>query len=400
MSAVLGTFDEIMAPLGAERFRAEHLGRAPLHLQGAPDKWQAVMNWEILNHLLGMVSIWSTTSLPLVIDKEGIPATAYAAPAVGRDGGQVLRPDPVKVQGWLKQGATLVANDIDQLTPELRAFAGAMEAALGGKVQANLYLSSKRKQGFRVHFDTHDVFAVHVAGEKTWFVFEGRAQDPIAHPMFKGLSPEHHEQAKGRLWKEVRMRPGDLLYLPRGQYHYALADEGATVHIAFGVTYPIGIDVVTYLFERLVAEPLCRANLPQGDPRALGERLTGIGRRMLEILGEPRTLADIRAFQEGYHYPRAEYALPEVIETAEERFRVKAQGVRLIEQGGRAGLAKPGTREAVEIPPPVKAQVAWVLGRQEFGRRELGAAFPQEPAAKLDKLLGDLRRMALIEPAL
>ena len=81
-----------------------------------------------------------------------------------------------------------------------------MEDALGGKVQGNLYLSSKRKQGFRVHYDTHDVFAVHVMGEKTWFVFEGRADAPIAHPMFKGLPPEHHEQAKGKLWREVRLQ--------------------------------------------------------------------------------------------------------------------------------------------------------------------------------------------------
>ncbi|HET6467007.1 MAG TPA: cupin domain-containing protein [Geminicoccaceae bacterium] len=398
MTAMLRTFDEIMAPLGAERFRAEYLGRQPLHLEGSADKWRSVMNWEILNRLLGMASIWSTTSLPLVLDKEPVQPGAYAAPAAGRDGGQVLRPDPAKVQAWLKRGATLVANDLDQLTPELRSFAGAMEAALGGKVQANLYLSSKRKQGFRVHFDTHDVFAVHVEGEKTWFVFEGRAQDPIAHPMFEGLSQEHHERAKGTLWKEVRMRPGDLLYLPRGQYHYALADEGATVHIAFGMTYPIGIDVVSWLFQRLVAEPLCRANLPQGDSEALRERLRALSGRLGEILAEPQALADIQAFQAGFRYPRAEYRLPDLIESAEERFRVRARGVRLVEQGGRAGLVREGAREAVEVPVAVKGQVGWVLKRSEFGRGEFAVAFPGEPAAKLDKLLGDLQRMALIEP--
>ena len=101
-------------------------------------------------------------------------------------------------------------------------------------------------------------------GEKTWMVFEGRADSPIAHPTFKGLPQEHHETAKGALWKEVRLRPGDLLYLPRGQYHYALADDGPCAHIAFGATYPIGIDVVSYLFERLVTEPLCRGNLATG----------------------------------------------------------------------------------------------------------------------------------------
>ena len=395
---MLASFDAILAPLGAEAFRADYLGQAPLHLPGPADKWQAVMNWEILNRLLGMASIWSADSLPLVLDKEPIPATAYAAPAVGRDGGQVMRPDPLKVQGFLKRGATLVANDIEQLTPELRRFAGALENALGGKVQGNLYLSSKRRQGFRVHYDTHDVFAVHVMGEKTWFVFEGRADAPIAHPMFKGKPPEFHEQAKGRLWKEVRLRPGELLYLPRGQYHYALAEDGACAHIAFGITYPIGLDVMTYLFDRMVAEPLARRNLPQDGQESLVQRLDELAQRVAAVLRDATTLADIGRRIAGFRYPRAEYELPGVIEHAEERWALKAKGVRLVEQGGRAGLVKEGSREAVEVPGAVKAHVAWVLRQEQFGRQQIAAAFPNDTPDKLLKLLGDLQRMAVIEP--
>jgi ribosomal protein L16 Arg81 hydroxylase len=394
---MLDSFDDIVAPLGAEAFLREHLGQRPLHLEGPPDKWQEVMSWDALNRLLGMASIWSTESLPLVLDKEPIPVGAYAAPAVGRDGGQVMRPDPAKVQAFLRRGATLVANDVEQLSPELRAFAGAMEEVLGGKVQGNLYLSSKRKQGFRVHYDTHDVFAVHVMGEKTWFVFEGRADAPIAHPMFKGQTAEHHEAAKGKLWREVRLRPGDLLYLPRGQYHYALADDGPCAHIAFGVTYPIGLDVMTYLFERMIAEPLARRNLPQNDPAALADRLAALADRIGAVLAEPGSRDAMTAFIRNFHYPRAEYDLPGLIEAAEERWRLKASNVRLVEQGGRAALARPGSREAVEIPIALKTQIAWVLARPEFGRSELAAAFPGDAPAKLDKLLADLRRMVLIE---
>ena len=177
------SFDEIMAPLGAERFFAEYEGKRPLHLKGAADKFAAVMSWAKLNELLGMATIWSQASLQLVLDKEPIPAARYCAPAAGRDGGQVLRPDPDQVQRFLKQGATLVANDIDHLSAGLTAFSHAMEQALGGKVQGNLYLSSRRRQGFAAHFDTHDVYAVHVEGTKTWHVYEGRAVDPIAHPI-------------------------------------------------------------------------------------------------------------------------------------------------------------------------------------------------------------------------
>src|ERR687891_1831614 len=257
------SFDEIMAPLGVERFRAEYEGKKPLHLKGSPDKFAEVMTFAKLGDILSQATIWSQSSLQLVLDKKPIPTASYCATAAGRDGGQVMRPDPDKVQEYLKRGATLIANDIDHLNRGMTAFAHAMEQELGGMVQGNLYLSSRRRQGFAAHFDTHDVYAAHVEGTKTWYVYEGRAQDPIAHPMFKTLGREHHEKAKGAKVMDVPMEPGDLLYLPRGQYHDALADEGGTVHIAFGVTYPIGMDVVSFLFDRVAALPEFRANLPR-----------------------------------------------------------------------------------------------------------------------------------------
>ncbi len=393
------SFDALLAPLGAETFLREYLGKQPLYLEGGADKFRELMNWQILNRLLGMTTIWSSQSLLLFLDKEPVPVSSYAAPAPGRDGGQVMRPDPRRVRRFLQKGATLVANDIDQLTPELSACARAMEEALGGKVQANLYLSSKRRQGFRVHYDTHDVFAVHCEGEKRWFVFEGRAEDPIAHPTFKNVPQEVHEKAKGALWREIRMKPGDLLYLPRGQYHYALAEEGGCIHMAMGVTYPIGIDFVGYLYERMITEPLARANLPRGNPEALAERLRALGQRIAELAGEARTLSDMERFMAGFRYPREGYDLPDLLDPARMEFRVRARGIRLVEREGRTGLLREGARGAVEVPREMREMVKWVLGRQAFTRREFDRVFSSEPRDRRETFLRDMQRMALLEPA-
>ncbi|MEZ5865244.1 MAG: cupin domain-containing protein [Geminicoccaceae bacterium] len=390
-------FDEILAPLGGETFLRDYLGKRPVHIEGGAEKFRKVMSWPVLNRLLGMNTIWDAERLVMVLDKEEVPPAAF----LGRDQAVSGRPavDAAKVKQYIKQGATLVLNDIDQLTPELSAFARTMERALGGKVQGNLYQSSKRRQGFRVHYDTHDVFAVHCEGEKVWPVFEGRADDPIAHPIFKTVPQEEHEKAKGKLWKEVRMKPGDLLYLPRGQYHYALADDGGCIHIAFGVTYPIGIDVVSYLFERMITDPLCRRNLPRGDAGALTAHLATLGQRIGEVLTEPRTLADLQAFQAGYHYQRESFDFPELLDPAGLGYVVRGKGVRLIEQQGRFGLVKEGSRQAVAVPGEVAGMVQWVLGRQGFSRAELDQAFPAADRAGLDKFVVDMERMALIAVA-
>ena len=89
------SFDEIMAPLGAERFFAEYEGQRPLHLKGAADKFAAVMNWaqaqRAARHgddlVAGLAAAGARQG-----DRSRPPATARSA--AGRDGGQVLRPDP------------------------------------------------------------------------------------------------------------------------------------------------------------------------------------------------------------------------------------------------------------------------------------------------------------------
>ena len=392
-------FDDIMAPIGAETFMAEYDGKKPLHLKGGADKFAEVMSWSLLNDLLGQATVWSSQSLMLVLDKEPVSAQAYCAPSPGRDGGQVMRPDPARVKDYLKKGATLVANDIDHLSTGLTAFSKTMEQALGGKVQGNLYCSSKRRQGFAAHFDTHDVFAVHVEGTKTWHIYEGRADNPIAHPMFKTLGREHHEKAKGNLLMDVKMEPGDLLYLPRGQYHDALADEGGAVHIAFGVTYPIGMDVMSMLFEKVLAEPIFRANLPGLDKGGLDERLARLGDKIGDMLKNPETAEAVTRIQKSFFYPRHDYDLPGLLEAeVEASYRVHAVDIKLVEQGGRYGLVKAGSRQAVEVPGDVSDMVGWVLKRQQFSRSDLAKAFPNRTSQALDKLLTDLGTMRLTEP--
>jgi len=395
------SFDDIMAPIGTERFVAEYEGKKPLHLKGVADKFAEVMTWSRLDELLSQATIWSHQSLMLVLDRETIPAAKYCVPAAGRDGGQVLRPDPAKVQHFLGQGATLVANDIDHLSGGLTAFSKAMEQAFGGKVQGNLYCSSKRRQGFAAHFDTHDVYAVHVEGTKTWHIYEGRATDPIAHPMFKTLGREHHEKAKGKLLMDVQMEPGDLLYLPRGQYHDALADEGGAVHIAFGVTYPIGMDVMSYLFEKVIGRDAFRANLPRPniqDRDSLDERLASLAEDLQSVLADPKTKAEIVSLQKGFAYPRHRYDLDKLLSVpANPSYKVHNKDIQLVEQGGRYGLVQEGSRNAVEVPSDVSELVSWVLKRQQFSRNELANAFPKCQEATLDKLIKDLGNMRLTE---
>ncbi|HUA57032.1 MAG TPA: cupin domain-containing protein [Candidatus Sulfotelmatobacter sp.] len=300
------SFADFLAPVTVERFRRDYLDQAPLHIQGAADKFAGVMSWDILNRLLDMTAIWSSQSLQLALDCQMIPPERYCQRGHDRAARDAWRPQPARVRALIRQGASVLLNDIDTLTPGLRGIADLLERAFGAKVQINLYCSWRERQAFPSHFDTHDVFAVHIAGAKRWTVYRGRADQPVDHPTWKALGQAHHQRAKGDVLMTVDLQPGDILYLPRGQYHDALATGDSSIHLAVGVNEPLGLDVVTLLFEAgATAAPLYRRRLPPAHDRAALEgRLHALAADVRHRLADPGFRAALETFQAGYGYRR------------------------------------------------------------------------------------------------
>jgi len=387
-------FADLLAPFDPEVFFRDYYGRKPLHIRGGADKFREVMSWSILDGLVNRTSIWSQTSLKLVLDTKPLAASSYCISAMGRDGVTVMQPSAPLVNDWLAKGASLVLNDIDALTPGLVSVARVLEDGLDTKVQANLYCSWKAHKAFLSHMDTHDVFAVHVEGRKQWLVYEGRAEHPINHPMFKGMPQEAIDKAKGKVLMDIVMEPGDLLYIPRGQYHDALAESGGTVHIAFGATSVIGIDIVTALIEAAVHDPLLRANLPR---RAEGEEVLAahlalLAGRLRGIMGQESFVQAVSGFQRAYRYPREGVALPINRFSADWRLT----GPDFSVEEGAAGPLLKGPKGAVPIPPPAMAAVAWIVRNAPFREAELEAAFPALGKGPLAQILAQLQQMKVL----
>ncbi len=61
------------------------------------------------------------------------------------------------------------------------------------------------------------------------------------------------------------MRPGDVLYLPRGWYHDALAVDGPSLHVTLSVTPLYGRILFRLLEPAAMQDPAFRAWLPPAD---------------------------------------------------------------------------------------------------------------------------------------
>ncbi len=389
------TFRGLIAPLSAEDFFDTHYGRSSVHVPGADDKFAGIFSWDACNRLLAMTSLWSEGSMKMALDGNNLEPDDFCAPGRTREGHRALRPDAERVSGLLRDGATLVLDLVEQLSPAMAAVTESICMVTAARVTCNAYCSWRGHQGFVSHFDTMDVFVLQVEGQKTWRLYEGNFENPAELPGYNhpSLPPDYHQKNKGAVEQKVTMTPGDFLYVPKGQYHDAKADSDGSLHLTFGTTQAIGQDLVTILARSLADDPLFRESLPPYDDVAAHQaHVRKVADRLREIMVESDLSEVMRAEQRR----RAFAHLPGVSLPGRQqvrRYRVRGIGAKLVR--GRDGWllqTSAGERTLSED----QARVAeWVLGRDSFTVAGVSEAFDGEGTSAI---LDALCAARLIEP--
>lgn len=156
-------------------------------------------------------------------------------------------------------GGSLVVSQFHELHAPLAQFCRGLEKIFLHPVQANIYLTPAGAQGFRVHFDTHDVLVMQVSGAKSW-----RVWDAIPFALPSRATPWANQQSPIGTPHALTLNPGDALYLPRGVMHEAAVQSGdaPSLHITIGFLEASIADMLREVLEILEAEnPAFRASI-------------------------------------------------------------------------------------------------------------------------------------------
>ena len=239
-----------------DSFFKNYFGKSYLHKQNFISSPNEIMSIDILSDILSIRDYWNNKNFKMVLDRNSIGYSEYSSIFLEHSS-NMLRPDVDKVQNLISRGSSLVLSEIEKLNNKLYSLVEELQDLTNGKCQGNLYFSMQSRQAFGPHCDDHDVFAIHFEGEKVWNIYENIEKNPINHPIFK-YSAEERVSKAGKLIDQVTLKPGDLLYLPRGQYHDALASKNGAIHIAFGLTYFKPIDLLSLLWEKIVINEYMR----------------------------------------------------------------------------------------------------------------------------------------------
>jgi len=396
---MIATFAELLDPVTPETFMAEYYGRKPLHIPGGAGKFGAILSWSGFTELLNMSGIWTAASLKMKLDRRDVPPQLYCTRTVDRNQQNTWQPIPAKVSEFSRRGASLVCNEIETLTPGLRAVAGVLEQTFNGRANCNLYCSWKDRQAFDSHYDKHEVFALFLEGEKRWRIYEGRIENPIHHAMFANQTQEYLDSQKGRVMAEITTRPGDLLYIPRGQFHDALASGHSSLHVTYALAVPNGLMLLTDAWERAAADPLFRADLPvpsEPDTDAkLASHLEALTNAFTGLISGPAFVERAKQLQKSYPIRRQAYDLPSP--AGGTTFRIRDDGPKLVRRGPEWMLK--GNSGALPVTVGERERIAWIAERSRFSEEDLTAAFPTLDDAERVRFLDQMTGQGLIEAA-
>ncbi|XP_068402993.1 ribosomal oxygenase 2 isoform X2 [Eschrichtius robustus] len=184
--------------------------------------------------------------------------------------------------------ATIQFHQPQRFKDELWRIQEKLECYFGSLVGSNVYITPAGSQGLPPHYDDVEVFILQLEGEKHWRLY---------HPTVP-LAREYSLEAEDRIGRpahEFTLKPGDLLYFPRGTIHQADTPSGLahSTHVTIS-TYQSSswgdflLDTISGLvFDTAKADVELRAGIPR---QLLLVETTAVATRKLS--GFLRMLAD------------------------------------------------------------------------------------------------------------
>jgi ribosomal protein L16 Arg81 hydroxylase len=338
-----------IAPVDPEDFLREYWERGPLYVSRSGDT--------------GFDELFSRVEAERLVTSTGLRTPGFRLVKAGEQvGGYTTdvpwRPRPFtgtadvrRVLQEFEQGATIVLQALHMTHEPLAAFSRELELELRHPVQVNAYYTPRAAQGLPVHHDTHDVFVLQVSGEKRWLVYEPVLELPLRSQRYAA-----ELGGPGTTVLDVRLTPGDTLYLPRGWLHEALTSDSDSLHLTVGVNVITWLDALKAALDDAGDDLALRRSIDVGDAddvlEALTDRLT---RADVERRRSERLVRRSRpGLADGFEQLRALSGLSR--ETPVARRPVHA---RIAEDGASLTLEFDGTE--LRMPGRVRAQVEAIL---------------------------------------
>ena len=285
-------FADIVDPVPAERFLAEHWERRHLFVHRDDPSWyQGLFSFADVDRWLAASQSNAAELLLLV-----------PPPGSGRmtERKRLRDVTPAQLYNAFVGGVTIVLEGIQKAWPPVARLAASLGEALSARVRVNLYMTPAGVQGAPIHPDVQDVFVLQTEGSKDWFIYEQTEELCLESLTYlrELRGPVAGSMEEPPLVERATLRQGDFLYIPRGVPHKAVAPAGSpSLHLTVILEPFTWLDLLKAAAECVSVErpELARSVRPgfltrPGARQGLAEEFAATLRRFAESASFERTL--------------------------------------------------------------------------------------------------------------
>lgn len=222
MSVTVYTFPWVISPLSFEQFEKEYFEERFIHIKRSDKEYfSPVLTYlDIEKYLYNETLRFPSTRLTNA--KEDVPSEKYVM------GEKVVTSNLLK---HFVEGSTIVLSGLHEHLAGLGELVSSLSKQFYQRFQTNIYITPKGSQGFKVHYDTHDVFVLQIHSKKTWKIYK---DNPVSLPnKLMEFSPGKYEV--GEVEETIVAEAGDLIYIPRGVMHQAETNDEMSIHVTLGM---------------------------------------------------------------------------------------------------------------------------------------------------------------------
>jgi hypothetical protein len=127
-------------------------------------------------------------------------------------------------------GFTIQFFQPQRFSDQLHKIIAQFELIFGSLAGSSAYLTPGNSQGLAPHYDDVDVFIFHLEGTKLWHIWP----NPLVCMPETSSGDLDYSSFKDKP-SVLRLHPGDILYMPRGTVHEAIAEDSFTTHVTISL---------------------------------------------------------------------------------------------------------------------------------------------------------------------
>ncbi|XP_033245228.1 bifunctional lysine-specific demethylase and histidyl-hydroxylase NO66-like [Drosophila miranda] len=211
------TLAQLIAPMTMATFLRDHWEKSPFRVKTTTSGgFSNLVSFKMIDQMLIQNHVEYTTNIDVTSYEDGVRKT--------------LNPDgralPPSVWAHYQRGCSIRILNPSSYLVQLRQLCVKLQEFFHCLVGANVYLTPPESQGFAPHYDDIEAFVLQVEGKKRWRIYFPTKELP------RESSGNLSQTELGDPIMDIVLKPGDLLYFPRGWIHQAITEKDShSLHI-------------------------------------------------------------------------------------------------------------------------------------------------------------------------